>query len=369
MSYLVLARKYRPQTFDQVIKQDHVTRTLTNAISAGRVAHAILFSGPRGTGKTTVARILAKAMNCKDGPVPVPCNECKSCRDITAGSAVDVFEIDGASNNSVDQIRELRENVKYMPAYSLYKIYIIDEVHMLSIAAFNALLKTLEEPPPHVMFIFATTEPRKIPITILSRCQRHDFRRIDVESISKHMEELCAKEGVEIAVDSLGLIAREAGGSMRDGLSLLDHVMSCTRGAITREHVLDILGVIDRKIIFSISEAILRGETPDVLNILSEIYNAGHDMKKLYADLIEHFRNLLVVKMVKKIDHLVDIPSHEINEMRDQVKKVSRTFLNQILDLLFKEEASILNSTQPRLAIEMVFIKMFQMKPALPIDV
>jgi DNA polymerase-3 subunit gamma/tau len=240
---------------------------------------------------------------------------------------------------------------------------------MLSIAAFNALLKTLEEPPPHVMFIFATTEPRKIPITILSRCQRHDFRRIDVESISKHMEELCTQEGVEIAVDSLGLIAREAGGSMRDGLSLLDHVMSCTNGAITHEHILDILGVIDRKIIFNLSEAILRGEIPEVLNILDEIYNAGHDMKKLYADLIEHFRNLLVVKMVEKIDRLVDIPSHEIDLMRDQVKEVSRTFLNQILDLLFKEEVSILNSTQPRLAIEMVFIRMFQMKPALPIDI
>jgi len=369
MSYLVLARKYRPQTFDQVIKQDHVTRTLTNAISASRVAHAILFSGPRGTGKTTVARILAKAMNCKDGPVPVPCNECRSCREITAGSAVDVFEIDGASNNSVDQIRELRENVKYMPAHSLYKIYIIDEVHMLSIAAFNALLKTLEEPPPHVMFVFATTEPRKIPITILSRCQRHDFRRIDVESISKHMEELCAKEGVKIAVDSLELIAREAGGSMRDGLSLLDQMMSCTKGAITHKHVLDILGVIDREIIFNLSAAILRGKIPEVLDILDEIYSSGHDMKKLYADLIEHFRNLLVVKMVEKSDRLMDIPSHEIDLMLDQVKEVTKTFLNQILDLLFKEEVSILNSTQPRLAIEMVFIKMFQMKPALPIDV
>jgi DNA polymerase-3 subunit gamma/tau len=369
MSYLVLARKYRPQTFDQVIKQDHVTQTLTNAISSGRVAHAILFSGPRGTGKTTVARILAKAMNCKDGPVPVPCNECRSCREITAGSAVDVFEIDGASNNSVDQIRDLRENVKYMPAHSLYKIYIIDEVHMLSIAAFNALLKTLEEPPPHVMFVFATTEPRKIPITILSRCQRHDFRRIDVESISKHMGTLCSKEGVEIAVDSLGIIAREAGGSMRDGLSLLDHVISCTQGAITHKQILDILGVIDREVIFNLSAAILGGQLPKVLDILDEIYSAGHDMKKLYADLMEHFRNLLLVKMVKKIDRLVDIPSHEIDLMCDQVKEVSRIFLNQMLDLLFKEEVSVLNSTQPRLAIEMVFIRMFQMKPVLPIDI
>jgi len=369
MSYLVLARKYRPQTFEQVVKQDHVTRTLANAISADRVAHAILFSGPRGTGKTTVARILAKAMNCKEGPVRIPCNECRSCREITIGSAVDVFEIDGASNNSVDQIRELRENVKYMPAHSLYKIYIIDEVHMLSIAAFNALLKTLEEPPPHVMFIFATTEPRKIPITILSRCQRHDFRRIDVESISKHIKEICAKEGVEIAVESLGLIAREAGGSMRDGLSLLDQVMSCTKGTITHEQMIDILGVIDREILFNLSKAILRADIPEVLDILDEIYSAGHDMKKLYADLIEHFRNLLVVKMVKKTDKLVDIPSHEIDLMIDQVKEVPATFLNQLFELLFREEIAILNSTQPKLAIEMVFIKMFQIKPALPIDV
>lgn len=369
MSYLVFARKYRPQTFEQVVKQDHVTRTLSNAIAAGRVAHAVLFSGPRGTGKTTVARILAKAMNCKQGPAPVPCNECRSCKEITSGSAVDVYEIDGASNTSVDQVRELRENVKYMPAHSLYKIYIIDEVHMLSIAAFNALLKTLEEPPSHVMFIFATTEPRKIPITILSRCQRHDFRRIDVESISKYMEKICAKEGVEIAVESLGLIAREAGGSMRDGLSLLDQVISCIKGTITHAKVLDILGVVDREIIFDISEAVLREDVAEALDILDEIYNAGHDMKKFYADLIEHFRNLLVVKMGKKVGKLVDIPSHEIDLMLDLVKEVSITFLNQIFDLLFKEEVAIGYAAQPKLAIEMVLIRLFQIKPALPIEV
>jgi len=369
MSYLVLARKYRPQTFDQVVKQDHVTLTLTHAISAGRVAHAILFSGPRGTGKTTVARILAKAMNCKEGPTKSPCNACRSCKEITSGSAVDVFEIDGASNNSVDQIRDLRENVRYMPAHSLYKIYIIDEVHMLSIAAFNALLKTLEEPPSHVMFMFATTEPHKIPITILSRCQRHDFRRIDVESMLMHMEMICLKEGIDIAAESLGLIAREAGGSMRDALSLLDQVTSCTEETITHDHVIDILGVVDRKVLFDISGAIIQGEIKTLLDILDEIYSHGHEMKKLYAELVEHFRNLLVVKMVAPDSKLVDVPSHEIDLLRAQVKTVSPIFLNQIFDLLFKEEATIRLSSQPKLALEMIFIRMFQIKPALPIDV
>ena len=368
MSYIVLARKYRPQTFEQVIKQDHVTRTLTNAISLNRVAHAILLTGPRGTGKTTVARIMAKAMNCKDGPAPVPCNKCRSCREITSGSSVDVYEIDGASNNGVEQIRTLRENVKYMPAYSRYKIYIIDEVHMLSKGAFNALLKTLEEPPSHIMFIFATTEPNKIPITILSRCQRYDFRHIDIESLSEHMKDLCAKEGFDIPIESLELIAREAGGSMRDALSLLDQVISCVQGSITHDKVLDILSVIDRKIIFDISGAVLRGDLPAILDILDDIYARGYEMQKLYADLIEQFRNLLVVKMGKNISKLVNLPAHEIELMRDQAKDVSPVFLNQIFDLLFKEEPAIRFSAQPKLAIEMLFIKMFQIKPAMPID-
>jgi DNA polymerase-3 subunit gamma/tau len=271
MSYLVLARKYRPQSFEQVVAQAHITLTLSNAISADRVAHAILFSGPRGTGKTTVARILAKAMNCKNGPTPSPCNECSSCKEITDGHAVDVYEIDGASNNSVDQVRELRENLKYMPAGSLYKIYIIDEVHMLSTPAFNALLKTLEEPPAHVMFIFATTEPQKIPITILSRCQRHDFKRINLESISSHLAFICSREDFDINDDSLEIIAREAGGSMRDAISLLDQVMSCSQESITHEQLLDILGVIDRKFLFGLSDAILRGELTTALDVLDDI--------------------------------------------------------------------------------------------------
>jgi len=369
MSYLVLARKYRPQTFDQVVKQEHVTRTLTNAISTGRVAHAILFSGPRGTGKTTVARVLAKAMNCKNGPTSDPCNTCRPCREITTGRSVDVFEIDGASNNSVDQIRDLRENVKYMPAHSRYKIYIIDEVHMLSIAAFNALLKTIEEPPSHVMFVFATTEPRKIPITILSRCQRHDFRLIDVESIAGHMKMICTEEGADIAKESLGLIARQGAGSMRDALSLLDLVMTCAAGRVTHQQVLDILGVADRKIIFDISAAILAGDLSKLLDILDDVYKNGHDIKKLYADLIEHFRNLLVVKMGKKINKIVDIPAHEIDLLVEQGKDVSAAFLNQIFDLFFMEEMTIGKSSQPKLALEMVFVRLLQIKPVLPIDV
>jgi len=369
MSYLVLARKYRPQAFDQVIEQVHITRTLTNAIAAGRVAHAILFSGPRGTGKTTVARILAKAMNCKQGPTPEPCNICRSCHEITAGNAIDVFEIDGASNNSVDQIRELRENIKYMPAHSPSKIYIIDEVHMLSTAAFNALLKTLEEPPSHVMFMFATTEPHKIPITILSRCQRYDFRRIGLNSISSHMASLCRQEGFEIAAESLGLIAREAGGSMRDALSLLDQLMTCARGLVTHEQVLDILGVIDRKVIFDLADSILNADIHVMLDLLGDVYDRGHDMKKLYADLLEHFRNLLVVAMGNKIEKLVDLPSGEIAQLVIQAKPISAESLNHIFDILFGAEASVRLSPQPKLVLEMTLIKLLQTKPSLPIDV
>ncbi len=316
-----------------------------------------------------MARILAKAMNCKQGPTPEPCNSCRSCNEITAGHAADVFEIDGASNNSVDQIRELRENIKYMPAHSSYKIYIIDEVHMLSTAAFNALLKTLEEPPPHVMFMFATTEPQKIPITILSRCQRYDFRRIGLDSISSHMASLCRQEGFEIAEESLGLIAREAGGSMRDALSLLDQLMTCAQGLVTHEQVLDILGVIDRKIIFDLAGSILNADIHVVLDLLDDVFEHGHDMKKLYADLLEHFRNLLVVAMGNRVEKLVDLPSGEFELVVAQAKPLSAGILSHIFDMLFKAEASIRLSPQPKLALEMALIRLLQAKPALSIDV
>ncbi|CAN2050201.1 DNA polymerase III subunit gamma/tau [Candidatus Magnetomoraceae bacterium gMMP-1] len=368
MSYLVLARKYRPKTFDEVVEQSHVTQTLKNAVSSGRVAHAILFSGPRGTGKTTVARILAKIMNCQNKIGVTPCNKCRSCMEITAGNAVDVLEIDGASNNGVEQIRELRENIKYMPSHSRYKIYIIDEVHMLTTAAFNALLKTLEEPPSHILFMFATTEPHKIPITILSRCQRHDLRRISLESITKHIEMLCEKESAPIDRESLWLIAREAGGSMRDALSLLDQIIICSEDRVTSKHVLDILGLIDRKFIFDLSTALLQGDMPESLNILDELYDRGYEIKKLCSDLTEHFRNLLIVKFGKKIDRLVDVPAHEIDIMKKQVESLSAVFLNQIFNLLFKEESMIKFSSQPKLALEMIFIKITSMQPALSLD-
>lgn len=368
MPYLVLARKYRPQKFDAVVDQDHITRTLSNAIAGGRVAHAILFTGPRGTGKTTVARILAKSMNCAEGPTPAPCEACRSCREVTEGRAVDVFEIDGASNNSVDQVRELRDNVKYMPAHSTYKIYIIDEVHMLSTPAFNALLKTLEEPPSHVMFIFATTEPHKIPLTIHSRCQRHDFKRIKGKSIASHMRELCRLEGFQISDDSLMLIAGEAGGSMRDALSLLDQVMACTRGEASDPEVVELLGVIDRETIFNFSGALLNGNVPLVLQIVDELHQRGRDLKRFYFDLVAHFRNLLVVKMNHQPERLVDLPAHEIQRMTVQAAPVSAAHLSQFFDMLFREEPVVKLSFQTKIALEMVCFRLLEAKQALSIE-
>ena len=368
MAYLVLARKYRPQTFDEVVEQEHVTRTLMNAIQHGRVAHAILFSGPRGTGKTTVARILAKAMNCQEGPTPQPCNICRSCNEITAGNAADVFEIDGASNNSVDQIRELRENVKYMPAYSSYKIYIIDEVHMLSTPAFNALLKTLEEPPAHIMFMFATTEPHKIPVTILSRCQRYDLRRIASESLTGHMATLCEREGIAVPEESLTLVAREAGGSMRDALSLLDQVMTCSDGPVTHEQVLNILGVVDRHIITGLAAALIVGDIARLLLAIQTVYDRGQDLKKLYADLLTHIRNLIVIKVGDPAAPLVDLPEGEIQLLREQVQDLSAGALNQVFNMLYREDVLVRLSAQPRLAVEMVLMQICQIKPTLPMD-
>jgi DNA polymerase III subunit gamma/tau len=368
MSYLVLARKYRPQTFAEVVGQKHVTQTLQNAIDNGRVAHGLLFAGPRGTGKTTIARVLAKAVNCEKGPAAEPCNQCRSCLEITGGNDVDVFEIDGASNNGVEQVRELRENVKYMPANSPYKIYIIDEVHMLSVAAFNALLKTLEEPPAHIMFLFATTEVHKIPITILSRCQRHDLRRVETADIVDHLKMLCEKEGFLAQDESLWMIAREADGSMRDGLSLLDQIMACSEGEIDQNQIQDVLGLIDHTIRGELTRAILAADMAAILDAIDDLHGRGFDIKKLYSDLLVHFRNLLVIKLGNKAERLVDLPRYEIEQLKTQIKDVSVAYLNQLFDVLYKQEASIKFAVQPKLALEMAFMRLLVVKPVLPID-
>jgi DNA polymerase-3 subunit gamma/tau len=368
MSYLVLARKYRPRTFEEVVQQEHVTRTLVNAIIAGRVAHAILFAGPRGTGKTTVARILAKAMNCRQGPTPIPCDACPSCREIAAGSAADVFEIDGASNNSVDQVRELRENAKYLPAASPFKIYIIDEVHMLSTPAFNALLKTLEEPPAHVMFQFATTEPQKIPLTILSRCQRYDLKRIPLEALTAHMADLCRREGMALPPESLRLMAREAGGSMRDALSLLDQVLTCAQGEITHDEVLTILGLVDRELVFSLGDALIRGDAAAVLDGVGLAYERGQDLKRLYGELTEHARNLVVSQVGRDPGRLMNVSADEARALARQAAGASSGALMQMLELLFREEAGVRLAAQPRVAVEMALLRVCQVRPALAID-
>ena len=370
MSYLVLARKYRPQLFDDVVGQSHVTTTLSHAISSDRVAHAILFSGPRGTGKTTVARIIAKAMNCSGrqatGSVH-PCNQCRSCREITLGSSADVFEIDGASNNSVEQIRELRGNVSYMPVYSPRKIYIIDEVHMLSVAAFNALLKTLEEPPPHVMFLFATTEVHKIPVTILSRCQRHDLRRVSHHDLKAHLKKLCDLEGVTVPPESLDLITVEAGGSVRDAMSILDQIMGgAVDGAVSHESVLSTLGAVETSDVLGLVAALIRRDGPGVLGAVQRFYLHGNDLRRLFASLTQTLRNLLVMEVAGPA--LLDLPDGETKALSAMVKSSSRGFLTKALEVMLAEESAMRYASAPKMAMELALIKILQVPDALAID-
>lgn len=367
MSYLVLARKYRPQSFDQVVEQSHVTKTLTNAILSNRVAHAILLSGPRGTGKTTIARIIAKSMNCANGPTPSPCNVCRSCTEITTGHSVDVFEIDGASNNSVDQIRELRENIRYMPAHSAYKIYIIDEVHMLSTAAFNALLKTLEEPPPHVMFIFATTEVHKIPVTILSRCQRHELRRLPLASLQNHLVDLCAREKISIPAPVLDTITRESGGSMRDALSLLDQLLGSMPEDADTEDLLSIIGVAGRDIIHSTCEAIIKGDISTMLEKVEEIYLRGLDITRFYHDVISYMRDLVLAASGCGTRAL-QINEKEMGRIRSLSGETGVIHLSQLVEALINSEQTLKFASTPRIAVEMIFMRLIHMKQALSVN-
>ena len=369
MSYQVLALKYRPQTFSQVVGQEHVTTTLTNAISGNRVPHALLLAGPRGTGKTTIARIMAKAMTCQTGPTPSPCNECRICKDIINGHCSDVFEIDGASNNSVEQIRELRDNVAYMPSAARYKIYIIDEVHMLSVAAFNALLKTLEEPPDHVLFIFATTEAHKIPATILSRCQRHDLSRIDLDKICAHLENLCSQEGYTVEKEGLDLIALEADGSIRDGLSLLDRILSAgPEKEIDRQMVAQRLRITDRRTLFSISMAVLQRDGAQLIDLVGKINDSGMDLKEFYSGIIAQFRNLNIIRLCGKDSPVLNMIETEKDELEQMCKNLPPAYLGMLLDLLLKEENIVRYASHTQTAVEMVLLKMIQVEPETRLD-
>jgi len=362
-SYLVLARKYRPTTFTEVVGQDHVITTLKNAILSGRVAHAFLFCGVRGVGKTTVARVLAKSLNCT-GRTSVdadPCCVCTSCKEIAAGYSVDVREIDGASHTSVDNIRDINENIKYPPVSSNYKIIIIDEVHMISMNAFNALLKTLEEPPPHAKFIFATTESHKVPATINSRCQRFNFRTISVKDISLGMANILGKEEIQSSPEALDMIAREAQGSFRDALSLLDQVIAFADGGIEVATVQNILGIGSREIFFHILEAMINRKPSGALEALHQVFDQGYDPEQFTLDLIRFLRNLILVSHDTNDDHLldrIDVTESELDSLRKMVGTTTPEDLSNLFSILLKSEAEIKKSSIPVVALEMTIIKM-----------
>jgi DNA polymerase-3 subunit gamma/tau len=368
MSYLVLARKWRPQTFDDLVGQEHVTRTLQNAIKSGRVAHGFLLCGTRGVGKTTTARLLAKALNCEKGPAVNPCNECGNCREITAGNAVDVLEIDGASNRGINEVRQIIENVRYQPAKSRFKIYIIDEVHQVTHDAFNALLKTLEEPPAHVKFIFATTEAHKVPQTILSRCQRYDFKRIPLRQIADSLASICKAEKIEISDSGLLLVAREAEGSMRDSQSLLDQVIAFAGKKIRDEDVVAALGVADRKLLYAVGRALVEREPAEALEQLAQLHVFGYDLRRFAREMLEHFRNLAVARIDGGDALLSDLGDDERQEVRDQAQKISAADIDRAFRILLAAEDEIGRSPYPRLILEMAAVRIATMPEVVPVD-
>ncbi len=355
-----LYRAYRPQTFKDVVGQEHIIKTLKNQIQNNNVGHAYLFCGTRGTGKTSTAKIFARAVNCEDSVNEEPCNECEVCKDILNDNNMDVIEIDAASNNSVDDIREIRENVKYTPAKCKYKVYIIDEVHMLSQGAFNALLKTLEEPPSYVIFILATTEPHKIPATILSRCQRFDFKRVTVKDMSSRMKEICEDVNVEVDDRALNLIARNSQGALRDALSILDQCMSFSENKIEYKDVVDLLGTVNVEQLFEMADYVIKEDTKKCLEILNEFVIWGKDIKNLIDDLIDHFRNLMVCKVSNDLDEIISLPEEIIDQLKSQAETVETNEIIRILNILSVTQDDIKASSNPRVLAEVSIMKLSQ---------
>lgn len=368
MSYVVLARKYRPQTFAELTGQEHVSRTLQNAIDTGRVAHAFLFTGARGVGKTSSARILAKVLNCEQGMTTEPCNTCPVCKEITDGISTDVAEIDGASNARVEEIRDILETARYLPSHSRYKIFIIDEVHMLSISAFNALLKTLEEPPEHVKFIFATTEPHKVPVTILSRCQRFDFKRISLAKLTERLRFIAGQEGITVSDTALAMIARKGDGSMRDSLSLFDQVLAFCGNTINDEDLVFMIGEVDRRLLAALSAALFSGDAQGVLAGIKAVDSSGYNMRRFCQELIDHFRNILVIRSVPRPEDILDLAAAELDELRSQSEHITPIDVQRRLTLLLKAETEMAVSSFPRLVLEIALLKGALLTPIIPVS-
>ena len=369
MSYLVLARKWRPRTFDEVVGQATVTRTLKNALASGRIGHAFLLSGARGVGKTTTARILAKALNCAKGDAPTaePCGECSSCVEIAAGTSLDVQEIDGATHNGVEQVRELRESARYNPARDRFKVWIIDEVHMLSTGAFNALLKTLEEPPPRVKFIFATTEYHKIPDTILSRCQQYDFRLIPARELVAHLRQVADGEAVQVSDETLGRLARAAEGSARDALSLFDQLLSFSGQAVRDEDVSALLGLVDRELLLSASRAVAAGDSLAALDLVERLSDYGADYRNFTRELILHFREILLLRVAPDESALIaQIVPEERERLRPLAVALSEEDLLRIFEVLATAETDLRLAQDPRVTLEMALLKIVQMQRLVP---
>lgn len=368
MGYQVIARKYRPQRFSDVVGQEHVTQTLARAIEQNRIAHAYLFCGPRGTGKTTIARIFAKCLNCTDGPRVEFDDNDPRCREIAEGRSIDVLEIDGASNNGVEQVRELRETAKYAPASSKFKIYIIDEVHMLSTAAFNALLKTLEEPPAHVKFMFATTDPEKVLATILSRCQRFDLRRIPVALIVQHLEHIARQEQVQVDPAALYAIARGADGGMRDAESALDQLISFCGEHVEESDVLSMFGLTAQGQILALTSALLNGDARAVLRDVNELAKHGKDLGRLLADLLNHFRNLLILQVSEGDPKVLEVSEAEIACLQEQSALVPTEGLTRIMEVLSDAEGRLRDAASKKIFLEVALLKAIQARKATSID-